>query len=255
MISLTSKSSTLIVLVIVIVLFSITALVQFDGRTSSPIGPSTASSSTSTSLTQQSSTSTSSSGTRAFFRIGLGEDYSALFATPSVTMNYTIKISQLDTTASPVNLTLSAVSTVPGLTLIVSPNALTFVGTQELVVLGISVAPTVNSSTLPIKIIASTANGIASSTFDFTLNRDLVVVLPLGGVTPPTLHVSVGQEVTWLNLMGNQEGDPVVANVALADGSAASPTMFLNDAWSHAFDKPGTYPYEVTLTGTRPPPE
>jgi plastocyanin len=165
-------------------------------------------------------------------------------------MNYTIKISQLDATTSAVNLTLSAVSAVPGVALTVSPKELTFVGTQQLLTLGISLAPTVNSSTLPVEIIASSAGGATNATFDFSVNKSLVVVTPLGALAPSTLHVGVGQTVTWLNFMGTQQGDPVVANVALVDGSAASPTMFLNDVWSHTFDKPGAYPYQVTLTGT-----
>jgi len=165
-------------------------------------------------------------------------------------MNYTAIISQLDTTASPIDVVLSTTSTVPGVTLTVSPKDFTFLGTQETVDVEISVAATVNSTTLPVKIIASTANGTASSTFDFILNRNLIVVTPYAEVLPPTLHVSVGQEVTWMNLIGNQLGDPVVTNVALLDGSAASPTMHLNDVWSHTFDKPGTYPYQVTVTGT-----
>jgi len=37
------------------------------------------------------------------------------------------------------------------------------------------------------------------------------------------------------------------ANITLKDGSAASPTMGLNDVWSHKFDKPGTYTYQVTV--------
>lgn len=262
------KSTTAFILVIVLAFSSFVIFAQFNGRAGSPSGTSVtsssagttttqesssaSSSSTSTSLTQQNSTSASSSNALDFFRIGLGDNYNALLATPSVTMNYSIKISRLDPTASVANLTLSATSTVPGVALTVNPNELAFVGTQEVVNVGISVASTVNSSTLPVEIIATTANGTASSTFDFTLNRNLIVVTPYAEVVPPTLHVSVGQEVTWLNFIGNQAGDPVVTNVALADGSAASPTMYLNDVWSHTFDKPGTYSYEVTVTGTPP---
>lgn len=165
-------------------------------------------------------------------------------------MNYSIKISQLDTTAMPVNLTLSATSAVPGVTVTMSPQEFTLVGSQELVTLGIALVPTVNSSILPVEIIASSADGRTNATFDFSLDKSLIVVLPTGLLAPSTLHVNMGQTVTWLNLMGTQAGDPVVANVALADGSATSPTMFLNDVWSHVFDRPGTYDYRVSLTGT-----
>jgi hypothetical protein len=33
------------------------------------------------------------------------------------------------------------------------------------------------------------------------------------------------------------------------DGSVASPTLGGNGVWSYTFDKPGKYPYLVTLTG------
>jgi plastocyanin len=253
--NLLKKRSTLVILATVILVLSSALFIQFREKTGSPVGPSTTSSSTTSSSTatssaQQKSTSTSSSSANVFIIIGFSQDYSSLFVTPSVTMNYTFTVSQLDTTASPVNVTLSSTSTIPGVTLTLSPKEFTFLGTQEAVDVGISVAPTVNSTTLPVEIIASTANGTASSTFDFILNRNLIVVTPYAEVVPPTLHVSVGQEVTWLNFIGNQAGDPVVTNVALVDGSAASPTMQLNDVWSHTFDKAGTYPYKVTVTGT-----
>lgn len=261
-----SQRGPLVILAGVIFLLLIAALTQFGGRTSLPTGPSTASSSastssslesmsastsrTSTSSTQQSSASSSTSSALDFFRIGLGEVYGTLFVTPSVEMNYSIKISYLDTLANPVNLTLSAFTSTPGVTVTMSPSELAFVGTEELLTLGISLAPSVNASTMPVEIIASSAGGAINSTFNFFLDKSLIVVTPLGNLAPSTLHVTVGQTVTWLNLMYTQEGDPVVANVALADGSAASPTMSLNDLWSHTFDQPGTYSYQVTLTGT-----
>lgn len=265
MTSLTKKSSTAVVLLIVVALASLVLLAQLNGRAGSPAGAnrpglsistsstqqesrSSSSSRTSTSSTLQESTASSSSRTVLPIFLTIGQEYKALFVTPSVTMNYSIKLSQLDTTASPVNLSLSASSRILGVTLAVSPKELTFAGTQELVTLGISLAPTVNSSVLPIEIIASSPDGVTNATFDFSLNKSFIVVLPLGGLAPPTLHVSVGQTVTWLNFMGSTGGgDPVFANVALADGSGASPTLGLNDLWSHTFDKPGTYSYKVTF--------
>lgn len=256
------KSSALVALIIVVAL-SLVVFAELNGRGSSPVSSTTATSSASTSTRQGSTTSsgsastsstqqesTNSSGSRTVLSafIAIGQDYKALFVAPGVTMNYTIKISQLDTTA--VNLTLSASSPIPGITVSANPNDLTLAGTQELVTLGISVAPTVTSATIPVVVIASSGKAATNSTFDFVLNKSLIVVTPFGEVVPPTLHVSAGQTVTWLNLMGTQEGDPVVANVALVDGSAASPTLSLNDLWTHTFDKPGTYSYQVALTGT-----
>jgi len=260
------KKLTLVVLA-VLVLVSVTAFVQFGGRTSSPreekAGSSESSSasissthemtsrsspSNSTSSTRQSSASTYSSNALAFLRIAFGEAYQTLFATTIVTMNYSIKISQLETTANPINLTLSASSPIQGVSVTISPNELALTGSQGFVTLGISLASTVNSSTLPVEIIASSPGGATNATFDFIQDKGLVVVTPFGGLAPSTLHVEVGQTITWLNLMGKTGGgDPVFAKVALADGSAASPSLGLNDVWSHTFEQPGTYPYQVTF--------
>jgi len=104
-----------------------------------------------------------------------------------------------------------------------------------------------DSTILPVEIIASSANGAINSTFDFKLNKALVIILPKVGLAPPTLNVSAGQTVTWLNLADNTDENGY-ANVLLGDGSAPSPTLGLNDVWSHTFDKPGSYPYQVTIT-------
>ncbi len=179
--------------------------------------------------------------------IGFTEIYNELLATPSVTLNYTITVSQLGTTAT--HVTLSAVSTVPGVSVTLSPKEFTFLGAQEAVDLGISVAPSVNASTLPVEIMASSANGQTNSTLNFKLNKALVVILLDGELRPPTLNVSVGQKVTWLNLIPASDEGASKANVVFADGSAASPTMSFNDVWSRAFDIPGTYAYQVTSNG------
>ncbi len=251
MTGLTRKRSTWVALVVVIALSSITILTQFDGRTSSSVGPSSTSSSTTSSvstssLAQQKSASTSSSNERIY--VGFSQTYSSLFATPSATLNYTITLSQPGTTGG--HVILSAVSIVPGVTLSLNPNEFTFLGAQEAVVLGISVAPTVNASILPVEITASTAKGASNSSLDFRLNKALVVMSEANtGLTPLTLNVSVGQTVTWLDLVVlNDDGDGYV-NVMFTDGSAASPLMAQNDVWAHVFDKPGTYTYQVVALG------
>jgi hypothetical protein len=53
--------------------------------------------------------------------------------------------------------------------------------------------------------------------------------------------------VTWLDLVELDDDGNGYVNLMLADGSAASPTMTLNDMWSHKFDNPGTYPYKLTV--------
>ena len=248
----TAKRLTLVAAVILLAILSVTIFIQFRGSTNSPVGGSTTSSSTmlsssTISSAQPRSTSTSNSGGRTPLSIGFGQNNPALVATPSVPMNYTVVINQLDTSASASHVTLSAMSRVPGVTLAVTPNQFTFLGSQEAVILGISVAPTVNSSKLPVEIIASTANGSTNSTFDFKLDKALVVVISGARLTPPNLHVGVGQTVTWLDLVEIDDDGNGYVNIMLADGSAPSPTMTMNDMWSHKFEKPGTYPYQLTV--------
>src|SRR5260370_6530542 len=98
----------------------------------------------------------------------------------SITMNYTLVIKQLNASSTANQVALSATSTVPGVTLSISPNQFTFLGTQEAVLFEISVAPTVNSSILPVEITARTANAATSSTFDFKLDKALVVLTGTG---------------------------------------------------------------------------
>ena len=162
-------------------------------------------------------------------------------------MNYTLVISQLYTTAS--HITLSAVSKTPGVTLDVNPSEFTFLGAQEGVILGITVAPTVNASFLPVEITATAANGRTNASFNFTLDKSLIVIPTLQALKPSTLHVSVGQTVTWLDLVELDDDGNGYTNVTLMDGSVRSPTMVPNDVWSYTFDKPGTYSYLVAVLG------
>jgi len=140
-------------------------------------------------------------------------------------MNYTVVINQLDTSSSANQVTLSATSTVPGVTVTINPTQFTFLGTQEAVLFGISVAPTVNSSVLPVEIMARTANGSTNSTFDFKLDKALVVVAAGTRLLPTALHVGAGRAVTWLDLVEVDDDGNGYVNITLADGSASSPTM------------------------------
>src|SRR4029077_15193635 len=98
-----------------------------------------------------------------------------------------------------------------------------------------SVAPKVNSSLLPVDITARTANGTTNSTFDFKLDKALVVVSESTRLVPSTLHVAPGQAVTWLDLVEVDDDGNGYVNITLADGSAPPPTMGQNDEWSHTF--------------------
>jgi plastocyanin len=262
------KRLTLVALFITIAILSFAVLTQFEGRTNPPSGSSanlssstasssTASSSTASAMlsrstlssTQQKSTSTSSSDGSTPLLMTFGQAYPELFATPSATLNYTINIRQVDATVSRVN--LSAVSTVPGVTVTLSPKEFTFLGGYEGVTLGISVDPAVNSSIVPVKITATTATGVASASFDFTMDKTLAVVSVLvnGLVKPPTMDVDSGQTVRWLDLIQVDDDGNGPVTITLLDGSAVSPTLGEHDLWSHTFTRPGTYEYRVDAIG------
>jgi prepilin-type processing-associated H-X9-DG protein len=163
-------------------------------------------------------------------------------------LNYTIDIRQLDPAVSDVAL---SASTVPGVTVTLSPKAFTFFGQYEGIVLGISVDPSVNSSLLPVEITATTAIGVANASFAFTMDKGLVVVESLahGFVKPVTMHVTAGQTVTCFDLTPVDDDGNGPVNITFLDGSASSPTLVQYDVWSHAFSKPGSYTYEVAAKG------
>jgi prepilin-type processing-associated H-X9-DG protein len=179
-----------------------------------------------------------------------GQRYPSLFATPSATLNYTIDISQLDPAVSDV--ALSATSAVPGVTVTLSPKEFTFFGKYEGVLLGISVDPSVNASTLPVEISATTAIGVTNASFAFTMDKGLVVVTTLvnGLVKPTTIHVTAGQTVTWLDLIQVDDDGNGPTNITFLDGSASSPTLVQFDLWSHTFSKPGSYAYKLDSIGS-----
>jgi plastocyanin len=242
----TRKRSTLVVIAIVIVILSGATLIQFAGRTGSPVqsGTPTSNSSASPLVTKATSSSSSASRTLEPVKFLILGDFPELPATPSATLTYTITISQTDKAVG--HVALSAVSTVPGVTATLDPKEFTFLGAFEAVSLKISVDPTVSSPTLPIELVASTFQGVTNSSFSFTLEKELIVIQGDGSVKPTTMHATVGQTVKWLNLIPVDDDGNGYVDVKLADGSAASPTMVQNDIWSHTFDRPGTYTYHVT---------
>ncbi len=180
---------------------------------------------------------------------GASSQASERYVTPNVTMNYTVVLSRIDATVTQV--ALSAVSKVSGVTADLSQNEFTFLGREEVVVLRLSVDQTVSSPDVQIDLIATAPQGITNSSLSFTLNKGLIVIesLDYGLAKPSTLHVKVGQPVTWIQLIEIDDDGNGFTNVRLADGSAASPTMNQYDVWSHTFDRPGTYAFQVTSVG------
>lgn len=179
------------------------------------------------------------------------QDYPSLIATPSATLNYTIGIHKFDPAVG--NVTLTAASRVPGVKVALNPKEFTFYGAHEAITLAITVDQSVNSSNLPVDIIATTAVGSANFALTFTLEKGVVVVQTLvnGLLIPPTIHVSEGQTVTWLDLIAVDDDGNGPVNIMFEDGSAASPTLVQFDSWKHVFSQPGTYSYIASSIGSQ----
>jgi len=180
---------------------------------------------------------------------GVGLYFTELLVFPSIAMNYTLTMTQIDKEAS--HVVLSAESPVPGVTAVLNPQEFTFRGFQVSVSLQVSVGPNVTSSTVPIRIIGTTAKGVASQSFDFGLERQTIVTYhgSTNFAKPTTLRVSAGQTVTWLDLVEVDDDGNGYLSIILSDGSASPPAMVQFDRWTHSFGKPGTYTYEVTALG------
>ncbi len=208
---------------------------------------STGSGGTSLGTSSSSQNSTISLSTSFPVFIGFQQDLATLLATPYTTLNYTVLITRFNNAANEVR--LSASSPVPGVHLILNPTRFTFLGGQEAITLGISVDSSVNSLTLPIRIVASTAVGVTNTSFKFQLDKGLIMVLGLE-LRPVNLHVGVGQTVTWMNLvppLDEGQGAPIV--IKFVNGSAVSPSIQRNERWSQTFHDPGTYVYDAYLFG------
>ena len=223
---------------IIILLFAVVTQVERGGT------PSSVSSVTSSS-SSSSSSSTSFPVILGFLISGFEENQGTLLASPSASLNYSLVVTRFNNRANQVR--LSAMSTVPGVSVAVSPRNFSFFGDREAVTLGISVDSSVNSDILQIRIVAATEVGVANKTFYFQLVKGLIVVLPW--LKPANLRVGVGQTVTWLNLIPPaDEGIEVTASIRILNESMVSPILHYNNLWSHVFSQPGTYAYELVTT-------
>ena len=223
---------------IIVLLFAVVTQVE-RGDTPSSVSSVTSSSSSS------SRSSTSFPVILGFLISGFEENQGTLLASPSAPLNYSLVVTRFNNGANQVR--LSAMSTVPGVSVAVSPRNFSFFGDREAVTLGISVDSSVNSDILQIRIVAATEAGVANKTFYFQLVKGLIVVLPW--LKPANLRVGVGQTVTWLNLIPPaDEGIEVTATIRILNESMVSPILHYNNLWSHVFNQPGTYAYELVTT-------
>ena len=124
---------------IIVLLFAVVTQVERGGTPSSVSSVSSVTSSSSSS----SRSSTSFPVILGFLISGFEENQGTLLASPSAPLNYSLVVTRFNNRANQVR--LSAMSTVPGVSVAVSPRNFSFFGDREAVTLGISVDSSVNS--------------------------------------------------------------------------------------------------------------
>ena len=67
--------------------------------------------------------------------------------------------------------------------------------------------------------------------------KEVTVKVGHGGLTPATITIGKGDTVVFQNTQEMPGGHTIVAD----DGSFSSPPLAKDKAWSHTFDKSGTY--------------
>ena len=89
--------------------------------------------------------------------------------------------------------------------------------------------------------VAAPANTPNAATSDTPVAGDPQVVIENFSFTPPTLTVTVGTTVTWVN------HDDIVHTVTSQDKTFASSPLDTNDHFSFRFTTPGTYAYYCAI--------
>jgi plastocyanin len=87
---------------------------------------------------------------------------------------------------------------------------------------------------------ASGSKGVANQTFDFHVQRNLVLIA--GASILSNLTVKAGDTVTWVNLEGQVGGDSL-DQIVFLNMTLISDPLPPNASWSYTFTQPGTYRY------------
>ena len=112
-----------------------------------------------------------------------------------------------------------------------------------------------NPGTYQVTIKAAGSKGVANQTFDFHVQRNLVMLK--GGGGPPvflSLTVKVGDPVTWLSLDGPMSDDQNPWHtIIFLNSNLTSGSLEQYESWSHTFTQPGIYKYyddgDLQITG------
>lgn len=120
--------------------------------------------------------------------------------------------------------------------------------------LAISSSNDMSPGTYQVTIEATGPKGVANQTFDFHVQRNLVVLKASGNTVFLNLTVKAGDPVTWISMDGpmSDDNNPFHTLVFL-NGSLDSGQLRQYESWSHTFTQPGVYRYyddgDFQLTG------
>jgi plastocyanin len=110
--------------------------------------------------------------------------------------------------------------------------------------------------TYHVTIVAAGAKGSANQTFDFYVQRNLVILSAMPG-TPffSNITVKAGDSVTWVSWdgpVGDDNPDYDYHHVIFLTGNLTSGLIDQFASWSHTFTQPGVYRYYDSITSIFP---
>jgi plastocyanin len=196
----------------------------------------------STSLT---STSTSGSTTPAgSLRIVLGLQASKPLVSSNVVANYTLNLTVLAGTGSPLAIIATASG---GVTVQASPAQIQAGSESNQVTISFKVPGSVAAGTYQFNITVSSSGQTTTQKFNFEVVKYLVVTVGTSYL-PAKMTVSVGSTVYWVRLNGGiDQYDNGDHNVVFNSIGASSPTLAQYQSWSYVFSQAGTFSYYCTF--------
>lgn len=198
-----------------------------------------------TSSTPSTSTSTSgSTTTTGVFRIVMGLLPSSPLVSSNVVANYTLNITVLTGTGSPIAIGAKAPS---GVTVQASPAQIQPGSESNQVAISFNVPASVAAGTYPFNVTVSSSGQTFSQNFNFQVVKYLVVTVG-SSYFPAKMTVPIGSTVYWVRLNGAiDQYDNGDHNVVFNGMGAPSPTLAQYQSWSYGFSKAGTFSYYCTF--------
>ena len=109
--------------------------------------------------------------------------------------------------------------------------------------------------TYQVTIVATGPKGAANQTFDFHVQRNLVLLSISSTGFISNLTVKAGDSVTWVSWdgpVGDDNPDVDFHHVIFSTGNLTSGLLDQYQAWSHTFMQPGVYRYYDSINSPRP---